>query len=126
MNKLLAFLILLGMWLGCASPAAAQIMTGADLVKSCDSTNMGKVHRCIGYVAGVIDYQLMMQSLGTTPATDFCLPQNATIEAVTVNVVEYIRKSPYHQAFIAAPAVAMALQERFPCAKPKAKKKKRK
>ena len=107
--------------------AAAQYVTGADLLALCTSDEPRKIYSCMNYVAGVIDYHIVMQSLGTGPTTDFCLPTNLRLEAATVTVMSYLKKSPMHQAFIAAPAVIMALTERYPCVKaPPKKKKKRK
>lgn len=99
-------------------PAAALYMTGADLAKSCaPESPSGEIYRCLGYIAGVIDYHIVMQSLGTNPSTDFCLPEGMTIEQAAITVLAYIRTKPEHASFIAAPAVAMALNRLYPCAK---------
>lgn len=110
----------------CPRPAMAQYVTGSDLLAKCDSKEPYKVYSCINYIAGVIDYHLIMQSLGTIPTTDFCLPDNLPVEKATIAVMQYLRKSPEMQAFIAAPAVTMALHETYPCAKPRPKKSKKK
>lgn len=106
--------------------AKAQFLTGADLLAHCQSDEGKRVYSCMNYVAGVIDYHVVMQSLGTAPTTSFCLPAKVGIEEATVVVMAYLKKSPHHLAFIAAPAVTMALAENWPCEKPKPKKKKKK
>lgn len=106
--------------------AQAQFLTGADLLAHCQSDEGKRVYSCMNYVAGVIDYHVVMQSLGTAPTISFCLPAKVGIEEATVVVMAYLKKSPHHLAFIAAPAVTMALAETWPCAKPNPKPKKKK
>lgn len=106
--------------------AIAQYVTGADLLAMCTSDEPRKIYSCMNYVAGVIDYHVVMQSLGTAPTTDFCLPPDLRLEAATVTIMSYLKKSPMHQAFIAAPAITMALTEKYPCVKTPPKKKKKK
>lgn len=103
------------------SAPRAQYLAGQDLLMLCLSEDQDKVFSCLNYIAGVIDYHIVMQSLGTTPTIDFCLPAKMPIEDAAVNVMRYLKKSPQHQAFIAAPAVTLALHEVFPCAPPKKK-----
>jgi hypothetical protein len=81
---------------------------------------------CLGYIAGVIDYHVMLQSLGTAPTIDFCLPPNLTVQQAAVVVLAYLQKSPQNGAFIAAPAVTMALHESYPCRAPEPARRKRK
>lgn len=102
-----------------ARPAAAAYVTGDDLLKLCLSTRSADAVACLNYIGGVVDYHVMMQSLGTTPTTDFCLPENMPLEKAAVTVFRYLKKSPQHGGFIAAPAVAMALHEAYPCRKKK-------
>lgn len=113
---------LLALWLAMPPAASAQYLTGQDLLAACSSKETHRIYSCMNYVAGVIDYHIVMQSLGTTPTTDFCLPATTPLEEATVAVMTYLRHSPQHQAFIAAPAVTMALHEIYPCAKPRKKK----
>jgi hypothetical protein len=105
-------------------PAAAQAayLTGDDLLKKCNSDKMSEIYSCIHYVAGVVDYQLMMQSMGTAPMLDFCLPENIPIARVTVVVMDFLKKNPQNGSFIAAPTVTMALNDKFPCGKPLTRK----
>lgn len=106
--------------------ACAQFLTGHDLLAMCKSNDARKIYSCMHYVAGVVDYHVVMQSLGTAPTADFCLSSQVSIEEATVAVMTYLGKSPEHQAFIAAPAITMALHVKYPCAKPKAKTRKKK
>jgi hypothetical protein len=96
-------------------PAAAAYVTGDDLLKDCQSDKAKDVYACMNYVAGVIDYQVVQQSLGTEPSVDFCLPEDLSIEKAAVSVMLYLEKSPQMGSFIAAPTVAMALQQAYPC-----------
>src|SRR4051812_42499920 len=81
--------VLLCLWLY-SQPAAAAYVTGKDLVNECRSDKADDMMGCMNYVAGVIDYQVMMQSLGTEPSVDFCLPDNLSIEKAAVTVMVYL------------------------------------
>ena len=98
-------------------PAAAAYVTGNDLARFCQSDKSADVLSCVNYVAGVIDYHLMMQSLGTEPVVDFCLPARLSEEEAAVVVARYLKRSPQDDSFIAASAVLMALQKAYPCAR---------
>ena len=117
--------IFLCLWLY-SRPAAAAYITGSDLLKECSSDNTKELFGCMNYVAGVIDYQVMQQSLGTEPSVDFCLPDDLPLDKVSVTVMLYLRQSPQLGSFIAAPAVTMALHEAYPCGPVKTHKKKKK
>ena len=105
--------------------ADAAYLMGKELAKDCQSDKPEEIYTCLGYIEGVIDYHVMMQSLGTEPETDFCLPEDLPVENAAVAVSLYLKKSPQHADFIAAPAVTMALQEMFPCGPVVSKKKKK-
>jgi hypothetical protein len=105
-------------------PAVAAYMTGDDLLKSCRGDQPAELYGCMNYIAGVIDYHVMLQSLGTAPPSDFCLPKDLPLEKAAVVVMLYLKKLPQNGAFIAAPTVAMALNEFYPCAAPDSGKKK--
>ena len=125
MKKPLAFFCLL-LALGiCPRPAEAIFMTGKDLNRSCMSDTQKDLYDCMGYIAGVIDYHMMLQSLGTAPTIDFCLPENISIEQATVVVLKYLRSAPQNGDFIAAPVVTLALHDSFPCAAPAARTRKK-
>ncbi len=99
-----------------AKPVQAQYMTGADLSQSCAAdSGANAINRCLGYIAGVIDYHVVMQSLGTNPSTDFCLPKGLLVEEAAITVLAYLKNKPDQQGFIAAPAVALALNAVYPC-----------
>jgi hypothetical protein len=106
-------------------PAAAAYVTGDDLAKTCRGGEAAAIFSCLNYIAGVIDYHVMMQSLGTTPTIDFCLPDGLPLEKAAVAVVIYLKKAPQHDSFIAAPTVAMALHQKYPCAPIRSGKKKK-
>jgi hypothetical protein len=101
-----------------SSPARAIYMTAKDLMRKCLSDAPQDMQECVGYVEGVIDYHVMMQSLGTAPTIDFCLPEGVTGSQATVTVMKYLQRAPQNGDFIAAPAVTLALHERYPCAAP--------
>jgi hypothetical protein len=107
-------------------PAEAAYVTGEDLVVICDSEKSQDIYSCLNYVAGVIDYHVMMQSLGTAPTTDFCLPEDLPLEQAAVSVLMYLKRHPEHYSFIAAPAVVMALHEAHPCGPMAGSRKKKK
>ena len=107
------------------TPAAAIYMTGKELSQGCMADGEQDIGYCLGYVAGVIDYHVMLQSLGTAPTIDFCLPDTLPVQEAAVVVLTYLGKSPQNGSFIAAPAVAMALHDSFPCAAIAPRRKKR-
>ncbi len=125
MKKLmLSATVFLCLWLP-DQPAEAAYLTGNQLLKECEGEK-AQIQSCMNYVAGVIDYQVMQQSLGTEPSVDFCLSDDASLEKVTVIVMFYLKKNPQLGSFIAAPSVTMAMHEAYPCGPPPASKKKHK
>ncbi|TAL30442.1 MAG: hypothetical protein EPN97_12510 [Alphaproteobacteria bacterium] len=103
-------------------PAHAAYMTTADLQRDCLSGKKEQISGCLNYIAGIIDYHILMQSLGTNPTIDFCLPANLSLEDAGVAVMMYLRKYPQHDAFIASAAVPLALNKAYPCRPPPPKK----
>ena len=100
---------------------AAQF-TGEYLLYVCASDKNGKElvdgghMTCQSYIAGVLDYNTLIQSLGTAPSVDFCVPKNVALSTLQKQVYAYIFKyRAQHSRFIAAPAVALALHSRYPC-----------
>ena len=93
----------------------AAYLTGADLIKMCVSKEEKRQSMCFGYISGIIDYHNLIRSLGTAPTVNFCVPNQMPLGDVTARVMTYLSKSPQHDDFIAAPAVAMALYVYFPC-----------
>lgn len=120
-------LFLLCLIIGVLQPSIAQAVyyTGRDLAAQCEDEDDRKTASCLGYVAGVIDYHVMLQSLGTAPTTDFCLPDDLSVSRATTTILDYLKKNPQHLDFIAGPTIAMALAANHPCAKPTPRKKKR-
>lgn len=103
-------------------PAAAIYVSGADLVSNCLSDKKQDVYACVHYVAGVIDYHTVMQSVGTAPSLPFCIPPNVSVTEAAFTVLTFLRAQPMHQGFVAAMAVPIALNKTYPCPKPRPKK----
>lgn len=125
--RLLCGLVLIFALLAPVRPSAAMYVSGGDFVKACLSDEKHNVYSCVHYVAGVIDYHLVMQAVGTAPTLSFCIPPNISITQAAFVVLTYIRSQPQHEGFVAAMAVPLALNKAFPCKKPapKAGQKKR-
>lgn len=99
----------------CARPAQAQFVATRELEAHCLSEKKEDEAACVNYVAGVIDYHIMLQSLGTAPTIDFCLPASITKEQAAAVVMAYLSTRPQHDAFIASAAIPLALNKAFPC-----------
>lgn len=117
-----AFVALMALlMLSFAAPAKAAtdgaLMTGGALATLCASRNNGDQFACQSYIAGVIDYHRLIRGLGTAPTVDFCLPDRLPMADVKAVVMQYLTRYTEHRDFIAAPAVSMALYQRFPCKK---------
>lgn len=100
-----------------AEPGA--YMTGRNLSLLCVSETSEDRFSCQSYIAGVIDYHRLIKSLGTAPSVDFCIPDTVKMAQIKNIVTLYIRQHTEHQDFIAAPGVAMAMFNAFPCKKRK-------
>lgn len=72
---------------------------------------------CQSYIAGVIDYHILMKSLGTAPTIDFCVPNTEPMKKLQDIVWVYLEENKQHTDFIAPPAVTLALFEYYPCKK---------
>lgn len=106
-----------------ARPAVAEIyVTGEELVRNCISESKQDNTACIYYIAGVIDYHSVLQSLAIAPTIDFCMPASISKEQAAVLVLAYMRQSPQHDAFIAATSIPLALNKVFPCRRAPKKK----
>ena len=99
------------------APAGAVFMTGDELARSCRGDTPKDLYLCVGYISGIIDYHVLMQSLGTAPTIDFCLPPGTKIEDAAAAVIDYLDKVPEGNAFVAAPSVTLALNKLYPCVK---------
>ena len=105
-------------------PAQSMYVSASELARACLSEKKEEVYACVFYIAGVIDYHTVMQSFGTAPTIDFCLPESITKEKAAILVMAYLKNAPQHDAFIAAPSIPMALHHVFPCKKTAPKRKK--
>ena len=72
---------------------------------------------CQAYIAGVVDYHNLLQSLGTSPSIDICVPESVNMNDLQDIVWRYLEANSHHDAFVAAPAVSLAIFEVFPCKK---------
>jgi hypothetical protein len=103
-------------------PAQAARFSGEYLLYMCASDKNGKElvpggHiACQSYISGVLDYHNLIRSLGTSPTVDFCIPENVDMNALQLQVYSYMfRNRSEHNGFVAAPGVAMAFLEYYPC-----------
>ena len=80
---------------------------------------------CQSYIASIVDYQKLMQSMNVEPVIDFCVPNTVPMRKLQKIVWAYLRQNSQHAQFIAAPAVTLALSEAYPCQKKSASKKRR-
>jgi hypothetical protein len=106
-------------------PARAQktgaLISGAYLLELCkrdkagDELVTGGHTACQSYIAGLVDYHNLLRSLGTSPSVDLCVPNTVSLNDLQDIVWKYLEQNAYHDAFIAAPAVTLALFEVFPC-----------
>ena len=110
------------------SPARAAHFSGAYLYHICGSGPDGKElvagghTACEAYIDGVLDYHSVLQSLGIAPSVNVCIPKDVGSGHLRAIVLSYMDKNPANDAFIAAPAVTMALYEAYPCTTSKRKK----
>lgn len=108
-------------------PAMAQgtsgFFSGSYLRELCQRKENGKETvkgghtACQAYIAGVIDYHMLMKSLGTAPTIDFCVPNTEKMSKLQDIVWVYLEENRQHSDFIAAPAVTLALYAYYPCKK---------
>lgn len=110
--------------LGHSAPVHADTQfSGAYLLHVCEMDAKGKEvvkgghTACQAYITGVIDYHRILQSMKLAPKIDICVPTQTPIAQVHRAVLAYLRKHKENDAFIAAPAVTMALYKAFPCKK---------
>lgn len=106
-------LLVAGQW---PVAAAAMYVGAADLARNCLGEKPQEASACLNYIAGVIDYHTVMQSLGTTPTVDFCLPADLKIEDAAYVVLSYMQSAPQNDDFIAPPTIILAMSSAYPCA----------
>ena len=127
MKKAHAFLIVAAVCL--TSPAMAQnrqtsgFFSTAYLAALCERDAKGKEivenghTACQSYIASIVDYQKLMQSMNVAPIIDFCVPNTVSMNRLQDVVWAYLRQNSQHAQFIAAPAVTLALSDAYPCKK---------
>lgn len=97
------------------------LISGAYLLELCERDEQGKelvkgAHiACQSYIAGLVDYHNLLSSLGTSPNIDLCVPADVKLNDLQDIVWRYLKANAYHNEFIAAPAVSLALFEVYPC-----------
>ncbi|MGB4058246.1 MAG: Rap1a/Tai family immunity protein [Alphaproteobacteria bacterium] len=118
----LVFLVVLAFFV----PAHAARFSGEYLLNVCSSDQNGRElvpggHiACQSYISGVMDYHNLIRSLGTAPSVDFCVPENESLNVIQSKVAMYLfQNKKIHGAFIASPAVTLALYNYYPCGKKK-------
>lgn len=111
----LAALFFFGLTAAQTQAAVGALMTGKTLALLCTSKKEDDQIGCQSYIAGVVDYHNLLRSLGTAPSVNYCLPDALTMAQMKRIVANYILTRTEHQDFIAAPAVAMALYNMYPC-----------
>jgi hypothetical protein len=99
-----------------AQPGRAVYYTAGELAQACLKDDSASIQACTHYVAGVIDYHQLMQSLNAAGAMKFCMPEQVSKQQAAVLVMTYLRSAPQHDAFVAAAAIPLALNKAFPCA----------
>ncbi len=117
--RLLAMTILL---IAPSVPALANTQfSGAYLLHVCEMDSTGKElvkgghTACQSYISGVVDYHRILQSMKLAPKIDICVPTRTPISDVHRAVLSYMRQHKENDAFIAAPAVTLALYRMYPC-----------
>jgi len=105
-------------------PAHAARFSGDYLLQMCASDKDGNElvpgghTACQSYISGVMDYHNLIRSMGTSPSVEFCVPETVGLNELQEKVAAYIFKNKkQHGAFVASPAVALALYNYYPCGK---------
>lgn len=113
------------------SKQTSGFFSTAYLAALCESDAKGKEvvenghTACQSYIASIVDYQKLMQSMNVEPVIDFCVPNTVPMRKLQKIVWAYLRQNTQHAQFIAAPAVTLALSEAYPCQKKPTSKKRR-
>lgn len=106
----------------CSSSVYAARFSGEYLLTVCGMDKNGEELTpgghiaCQAYISGVLDYHNLIHSLGTAPSVDFCVPEDASLNQLQMRVSRYLYEHKNeHAKFTAAPGVALALFDIFPC-----------
>ena len=70
---------------------------------------------CQSYIIGVLDYFKTLKALDATTGVNICVDVEVPDLKLQESVVRYIGDNARHKNFLAAPTVALALQDSFPC-----------
>lgn len=120
-NALISAVLIVLSFATTMTSAQAARFSGAYLMKICSVDSHGNevapgAHAaCQSYISGVIDYHNMLRSMKIAPAIDFCIPETVSLNEIHVTVLRYLEKNAEHDAFVAAPAVLLALYSKYPC-----------
>lgn len=101
--------------------AYAARFSGAYMISICGVDEKGRevspgAHAaCQSYISGIIDYHNMLRSMGIAPEIDICIPEGVSMNQLHLIVLKYLERNTQHDNFIAAPAVLLALYEKYPC-----------
>lgn len=107
-----------------AHPASAAQFSGEYFIKVCAVDTKGKEFiaggqiACQAYISGVIDYHNMLRTLNLTSDMNFCVPADVSLNELQLRILNYMyKRASLHRKFTAAPGVAMALFELYPCSR---------
>lgn len=122
---MLRILIVLAITLFGVQANAAQL-SGGYLLHVCGinerggETVEGGHTTCQAYIAGIMDYHNLSDTLGTGSTVDFCVPKDIDLFTLQKAVLAYLKANiSQHKSFSAAPAVVLALNQNYPCEKKK-------
>lgn len=113
MVRAILLLLLAAVLLARPAPARAAFLTGAELLGACadqDPDGYGQIY-CLAYVTGIADV-LERNAVNGLRA---CIPEEATVAALTEIVRESLARHPERGGYGAAGLVADALGSTFPC-----------
>ena len=105
--------------------AASARFSGAYLREMCSIDENGREKvpggftACQAYISGVLDYHNVLASMKLAPRVDICIPKDVKMWDLHKTVLIFLMKNNTHDAFVASPAVTMALHEKYPCARRK-------
>ena len=95
--------------------APPEIVTGADLVRVCKSTELDEGIYCLAYIAGIHDTIRDLQGIDEATNIEYCLPARASIGAVSDAVAQHISDDESLWTSRAAGATLVSLMTLYPC-----------
>jgi hypothetical protein len=109
------FLTLFGLlltWSPAAPVAAADVMSGTELLAFCKNIDGTSKAACYGYLLAVVD----SRTLGAAGSERQCeLPQRVEMEAVRETIVNQLETEPARQSLSALVAILSGLNQAYPC-----------